>query len=64
MDEILNKKARITVQALIKDKNRKLLQEKLSENKGKPKELWKIIKKNEFTRQKGSHNKHIPQYEK
>ena len=43
MDEILNKKARITVQALIKDKNRKLLQEKLSENKGKPKELWKII---------------------
>ena len=33
------------MQALIKDKKRKLLQEKLSENKGKPKELWKIIKK-------------------
>ena len=60
MDEILNKKARITVQVLIKDKNRKLLQEKLSENKGKPKELWKI----EFTRQKRSHSKHLPPYEK
>ena len=33
------------MQALIKDKKRKLLQEKLSENIGKPKELWKIIKK-------------------
>ena len=32
-------------QALIKDKKRKLLQEKLSENIGKPKELWKIIRK-------------------
>ena len=39
------KEARNTVQALIKDKKRKLLQEKLSENIGKPKELWKIIKK-------------------
>ena len=45
MDKILYKEARNTVQALIKDKKRKLLQEKLSENKGKPKELWKIIKK-------------------
>ena len=60
VDEILNKKARITVEALIKDKNRKLLQEKLSENKGKPKELWKI----EFTRQKRSHRKHLSPYEK
>ena len=36
------------MQALIKDKKRKLLQEKLSENNeniGKPKELWKFIKK-------------------
>ena len=32
------------MQALIKDKKRKLLQEKLSENIGKPKELWKNIK--------------------
>ena len=39
------KEARNTVQALIKDKKRKLLQEKLSQNIGKPKELWKIIKK-------------------
>ena len=33
------------MQALIKDKKRKLLQEKLSENIGIPKELWKIIRK-------------------
>ena len=39
------KEARNTVQALIKDRKRKLLQEKLSENIGKLKELWKIIKK-------------------
>ena len=32
--------------SLIKDKKRKFLQEKLSQNIGKPKELWKIIKKN------------------
>ena len=31
--------------SLIKDKKRKFLQEKLSQNIGKPKELWKIIKK-------------------
>ena len=61
MDEILYKKARNTVQALIKDK--KFLQEKLSGNIGKPKELWKTIKKIGFTRQKGFHNKHMPQYE-
>ena len=33
------------MQALIKDKKRKILQENLSENIGKPKELWKITKK-------------------
>ena len=44
VDEILHKEARNTVEALIKDKKRKLLQEKLSENIGKPKELWKVIK--------------------
>ena len=49
--------------SLIKDKKRKFLQEKLSQNKGKPKELWKIIKKIGFSTQKGSHNKHMPQYE-
>ena len=63
LNKILYKKARNTVQALIKDKKRKLLQEKLSENIEKPKELWKIIKIG-FTRQKSSHNKHMPQYEK
>ena len=43
MDEILYKEARNIVQALIKDK---LLQKNnLSKNVGKPKELWKIIKK-------------------
>ena len=45
VDEILYKEARNNVQALIKDRKRKLLQEKLPENIGKPKELWKIIKK-------------------
>ena len=45
MDEILYEEARNTVQALIKDKKRKLLQKKLFENIGKPEELWKIIKK-------------------
>ena len=45
VDEILYKEARNTVQALIRDKKRKILQEKLSKNIGKPKELWKIIKK-------------------
>ena len=45
VDEILYKETRNTVQALIKDKKRTLLQDKLSENLGKPKEVWKIIKK-------------------
>ena len=52
------------MQVLIKDKKRKLLQETLFENIGKPKELWKIIKKIGFSRQIGRHNKHMPQYEK
>ena len=51
MDEILYRETRNTVQALIKDK-KKLLQDKLSENMGKPKELWKIIKKIGFNKQK------------
>ena len=45
VDKILYKEVWNTVGALIKDKKRKLVQEKLSENIGKPKELWKIIKK-------------------
>ena len=44
MDEILYKEARNAVQALIKDKKRKLLQKKLPENIGKSKELWKMLK--------------------
>ena len=44
VDKILYKEARNTMQALIRDKKRKLLQEKLSKNIGKPKEFWKIIK--------------------
>ena len=32
------------MQALIKDKKRKLLQKKLPENIGKSKELWKMLK--------------------
>lgn len=47
----------------VKDKKRKFLREKLSENVGKPKELWKIIKTKRVPR-KVSHNKHMPQYEK
>ena len=43
MDEVPYKEVRNTVQAFIKDK--KTLQEKLSENIRKRKELWKIIKK-------------------
>ena len=45
VDEILFEEARNTVQALIKDKKRKLLLGKLPENIGKPRELWKIIRK-------------------
>ena len=43
MDEVLYKEVRNTVQDFIKDK--KTLQEKLSENIRKREELWKIIKK-------------------
>ena len=45
LEEILYKETRNTAEALIKGKKRKLLQEELSENIVKPKELWKIIKK-------------------
>ena len=44
VDEILYKEARNTVQAIIKDKKRKLLQEKLSENIRNTKELRRITK--------------------
>ena len=44
------------MQALVKDKKRKLLHKKLSENIRKP--------KIGSTQQKASHNKHMPQYEK
>ena len=50
------------LQALIKDKKKQLLREKLSENTEKPNELWKIMKINRLTKQKGSYNKHIAQY--
>ena len=63
VDEILCKELRNTVQALIKDKKRRLLLDKLSEKYSKIKSFGKL-QKNGFTRQKGSHNKHIPQYEK
>ena len=43
MDEVLYKEVRNTVQDFIKDK--KTLQERLSENIRKREELWKIIKK-------------------
>ena len=42
VDEILYKEAKNTVQVLIKDKKRKLLQEKLSESIGKPKSFGKL----------------------
>ena len=45
VDEILYKEAKNTIQALGNDKERKLLQDELSENIGKPKEIGKIIKK-------------------
>ena len=52
------------LQALIKDKKKQLLREKLSENTEKPNELWKIMKINRLTKQKGYYNKHMAQYKK
>ena len=43
-DEQLYKEAKINVQKLIKNKKRDFYQEKLRENVGKPKELWKALK--------------------
>ena len=63
MDEILCKELRNTVQALIKDKKRRLLLDKLPEKYSKIKSFGKL-QNNGFTNQKGSHNEHIPQYEK
>ena len=62
MDKLLCKEARNILQVLFKDERRKIMQEKLSENIGKPKELWKIIKKIGFTRKKCSNNKRMSQY--
>ena len=44
IDEQLYKEAKINVQKLIKIKKRDFYQEKLRENVGKPKELWKALK--------------------
>ena len=44
IDEQLYKEAKINVQKLIKNKKRDFYQEKLRENVGKPKELWKALK--------------------
>ena len=38
------KEAKINVQKLFKNKKRDLYEEKLRENVGKPKELWKALK--------------------
>ena len=40
------------------------MREKLSENTEKPNELWKIMKINRLTKQKGYYNKHMAQYKK
>ena len=42
--EQLYKEVKINIQKLIKNKKRDLYQEKLRENVGKPKELWKALK--------------------
>ena len=53
------------VQALIKDKKGKFLQDKLSENIGaRTKGALENYLKNGFTRKKDSHDEHMPQYEK
>ena len=44
IDEQLYKEAKINVQKLIKNKKKDFYQEKLRENVGKPKELWKALK--------------------
>ena len=44
IDEQLYKEAKINVQKLIKNKKRDFYHEKLRENVGKPKELWKALK--------------------
>ena len=44
IDEQLYKEAKINVQKLIKNKKRDFYLEKLRENVGKPKELWKALK--------------------
>ena len=44
IDEQLQKEAKINVQKLIKSKKRDFYHEKLRENVGKSKELWKALK--------------------
>ena len=62
VDKILYKEARNTVQALIKDK--KTFARKTIWKYRKTNKALENYKKIGFTRQKGSHNKHMPQYEK
>ena len=45
IDELIYKEAKNTVQRLIKEKKKKFFSKKLEENIGKPKELWKNLKK-------------------
>ena len=62
MDEILYKEARNTVQALIKGK--KTFAKKAIWKYRETKRALENCKKIGFTKQKGCHNKHVPQYEK
>jgi len=43
-DHISYKKARNKIQSIIKNKKRNFIEQKLTENVGKPKELWKILR--------------------
>ena len=44
-DHIIYKKARNNIQRIIKNKKRNFIKQKLTENIGKPKELWKILRR-------------------
>ena len=50
--ELMYKEAKNTVQRLIKAKKKNFFSKKLEENIGKPKELWKILKKLGFPKTK------------
>ena len=45
IDELIYKEAKNTVQRLIEEKKKKFFSKKLEQNTGKPKELWKKLKK-------------------